>query len=147
MASRFTIRTRVARPVSEVFDAVRDPRKLSRYFTVGGASAPLTEGAVVTWSFREDSSHRFPVRVRRVIPNRRISFEWGTNGTRHTTRVEFRFVRVGRSATLVRISESGWKTTPAERKSSYDNCAGWMQMACCLKAFVEYGINLRKDAY
>ena len=28
-------------------------------------------------------------------------------------------------------------------KASYDNCGGWMHMSCCLKAYLEYGINLR----
>lgn len=25
----------------------------------------------------------------------------------------------------------------------YGNCGGWMHMMCCLKAHIEYGINLR----
>lgn len=47
------------------------------------------------------------------------------------------------NATLVRISESGWKETPKGLESSYGNCMGWMQMICCLKVFVEQGKNLR----
>ena len=44
---------------------------------------------------------------------------------------------------MVRISESGWRETPAGLKASYDNCGGWMHMALCLKAYLEHGINLR----
>ncbi len=53
------------------------------------------------------------------------------------------FEPVDRDATLVRISESGWKETPEGLKSSYGNCMGWMQMLCCLKVFVEQRVNLR----
>jgi uncharacterized protein YndB with AHSA1/START domain len=49
--------------------------------------------------------------------------------------------------TLVTITESGWKDTPKGRESSYGNCGGWTQMLCSLKAWLEYGINLRKGAY
>jgi len=27
------------------------------------------------------------------------------------------------------------------------NSQGWMNMACCLKAWLEYGINLRKGMF
>jgi hypothetical protein len=47
----------------------------------------------------------------------------------------------------VTISEWGWKDNEAGRKSSYGNCFGWTQMLSCLKAWTEYGINLRKGAY
>lgn len=43
----------------------------------------------------------------------------------------------------MRISESGWKQTPAGLKNTYGNCMGWTQVLCCLKVFVEQGKNLR----
>ena len=39
--------------MDEVFDAVHNSDKLSGYFTAGGASAPLEEGATVTWDFAD----------------------------------------------------------------------------------------------
>jgi len=45
---------------------------------------------------------------------------------------------------MVTITESGWRDTEAGRKSSYGNCMGWSQMEACLKAWLEYGINLRE---
>jgi len=36
---------------------------------------------------------------------------------------------------------------PRGLELSYGNCQGWAQMQCCLKGFLEYGINLRKGAY
>jgi uncharacterized protein YndB with AHSA1/START domain len=48
---------------------------------------------------------------------------------------------------MVTITESGWKDNDTGRKSSYGNCMGWSQMLSALKAWLEYGINLRRGAY
>jgi hypothetical protein len=50
-------------------------------------------------------------------------------------------------STMVSITESGWKQDEKGLESSYGNCSGWAHMSCCLKAFVEYGINLRKGSF
>ena len=57
------------------------------------------------------------------------------------------FEALDSDSTLVRVSESGWKENDKDLNSSYMNCMGWTQMVCCLKAYAEYGINLRKGAY
>ena len=44
---------------------------------------------------------------------------------------------------MLSISESGWKTDEEGLKGSHDNCGGWQQMAMCLKAYLEYDIDLR----
>ena len=49
--------------------------------------------------------------------------------------------------TLVSISEEGWRDTEAGLKSSYGNCQGWTQMLCALKAYKEYGVNLRDGMF
>ena len=49
--------------------------------------------------------------------------------------------------TIVRVSETGWRETQEDLDSSYLNCFGWGQMICALKAYVEYGIDLRKGAF
>ena len=41
------------------------------------------------------------------------------------------------------IRESGWRTTEKGIESSYGNAGGWMHMMACMKAYLEYGINLR----
>ena len=149
MELKFKIQTKILKPVAEVFDAVYDPDKLSGYFTNGGASAPLHEGTTVEWAFADnpgDEPIRFPVTVLEVIANEKIVLEW--QGTKdHQNRVEMNFEKTGPGETLVKISESGWKPTQEELNSSYGNCMGWSQMLSALKAYTEYGINLRKGAY
>jgi uncharacterized protein YndB with AHSA1/START domain len=143
MELKFQVQGKIARPVEEVFDAVYNPAKLSGYFTTGGASAPLDEGTTVTWDFA-DFPGAFPVKVREVKPERLIVLEWQAADGNYQTEVRIEFEPLDPKSTLVRISESGWKDTPEGLKSSYGNCMGWTQMLCCLKVYVEHGINLRE---
>ncbi len=148
MDLKFQVQCKIQKPVEEVFDAVYNPDKLSGYFTNGGASAPLVEGTTVKWAFADNPDEeklQFPVKVKQVVPNRLIVLEWeGTKGL--DTKVEMQFEADG-DDTIVRISETGWRETQADLDSSYQNCFGWGQMICCLKAYTEYGINLRKGAF
>ena len=149
MDLKFTVQTKIQKPVEEVFDAVHSPDKLSGYFTTGGASAPLNEGTTVEWAFADnpgDEKLKFPVEVKQVIPNELIVLGWeGAKGLQ--TRVEMQFEKAGPDETIVRISETGWRETQDDLNSSYMNCMGWSQMISALKAYVEYEINLRKGAY
>jgi uncharacterized protein YndB with AHSA1/START domain len=149
MELSFEVQIKIQKPVAEVFNAVHSPEKLSSYFTNGGASAPLDEGATVEWSFADtpgETPFKFPVIVKNVVPNEMIVFEWEGSEAGNTT-VEMKFESAGEDATLVKISESGWRENQNELSRSYMNCMGWSQMLSALKAFTEYGINLRKGAY
>jgi uncharacterized protein YndB with AHSA1/START domain len=149
MELKFEVSTRVGRPVHQVFEAVVDPAKLSRYFTTGGAVGRLEAGATVQWDFA-DFPGAFPVEVIEVVQDQRIVLRWaGAEGVDdgHTTMtLTFAPLDDG-TRTLVTIAEAGWKDTPAGLKASYGNCAGWTQMLSALKAWVEYDINLREGAY
>jgi uncharacterized protein YndB with AHSA1/START domain len=145
MQLKFKVHTKIQKPVGEVFDGVRNPEKLSRYFTTGGASAPLDANTTVMWEFA-DFPGAFPVRVKEVVPDKLIAFEWdAADGI--VCRVEIAFEALNDGETLVSISESGWPETEKGLELSYGNCMGWSQMLSALKAFLEYGINLRKGAY
>jgi uncharacterized protein YndB with AHSA1/START domain len=162
MDLRFTVQTKIQKPVNEVFDAVYNPKKLSRYFTSGGADGPLDEGKTVMWSFKDDENKipPFPVKVQRVVPNRLIQFSWEASEevydpksgsmpdpAGYDTVVEMSFEPLNANETLVKIVEGKWRSTPGGLQGSYQNCQGWMQMSMCLKAYLEYGINLRKGSF
>ena len=149
MELKFTVMTKVQKPIAEVFDAVYNPDKLSGYFTNGGASAPLDEGKTVQWAF-EDTPGKpippFPVKVIKSIPEELIELEWeGSKG--RDTQVKFEFEQSGADETLVKVTESGWQENQEELDRSYMNCMGWSQMIFALKAYAEHGIDLRKGAY
>ena len=148
MDLRFNVYAIVARPVAEVFEAVADPDRLSRYFTTGGARGRMETGATVTWDFH-DFPGGFPVHVVEAIPNERIVLRWAANdpGEPYETTVTVRFRAEGDGRTRVDIDEAGWRDTPSGLKASYGNCFGWTQMLCALKAWLEHGINLREGMF
>ena len=146
MPFEFRVNGRIGRPVAQVFDAVVNPDQLSRYFvTLGGISGPLVAGATVTWW------GEVPIQVEVVEPNERIVFCWGAmvaeGEDAYQTRVEMRFQPLEDGATMVTIAETGWRENAQGQKSSYVNCEGWSQMLACMKAYLEYGINLRDGYY
>ena len=146
MELKFTVHTKIQKPVAEVFDGVYDPKKITQYFATGGASAPLDPGQTVIWQFA-DYPGEVPVRVKEVVPNQLIAFEWDAAQGAGVCRVEMKFEAIDDGSTLVSISESGWPSTQKGLDLSYGNCMGWTAMTCFLKAYLEYGINLRKGAY
>ncbi|CAN5352601.1 SRPBCC family protein [soil metagenome] len=147
----FSVAAHIARPVSEVFEAVADPARLSAYFTTGGARGRLETGATVSWDFH-DFPGAFPVHVDEVEPNSRIVLRWAANdpgsAESYATIVTFTFAPVDDDTrTLVRISERGWPQTGTGLEASYGNCYGWTQMLCALKVWLEHGINLREGMF
>ena len=159
MDLKFKVIIHVARPVEEVFEAVADPKQLSSYFTTGGASGRLEQGATVTWDFH-DFPGAFPVEVDEVVPNERIVLRWeAAEGEQHSegetkiqpagyqTTVTMTFKPTDDGRTLVEIEEQGWRETEGGLQASYGNCMGWSQMLAALKAWKEHGINLREGAY
>lgn len=159
MDLKFTVMIHVSRPVHEVFEAVADPEQLSAYFTTGGAKDRLEAGKTVTWDFH-DFPGAFPVEVDEVVPDERIVFRWeAAEGKQvadggieikpagYQTTVTMTFKPTDDGRTLVQIEEKGWRETEGGLQASYGNCMGWAQMLAALKAWKEYGINLREGAY
>lgn len=146
MSLGFRISGRISKPAAEVFDAVVNPTKLSGYFTtIGGASAPIVEGTTVTWW------GAVPVEVDEVSKYKRIVLRWDASVPQgepgYKTRIEMNFEPLDDGGTLVTIAEAGWHEGENGMKKSYLNCEGWTQMLCSMKAFLEYGINLRDGFY
>ncbi len=150
MELKFEVHVKIQRPIAEVYDAVYNPDKLRQYFTSGGASGPLAPGTTVYWTFADSPENTyppFPVVVKEVVPERKIVFEWEASDGGYNTQVVMEFEPLGPSETKVSISESGWKETPEGLRSAFGNCRGWSEMIECLKAFVQFGINLRAGSY
>lgn len=146
MSQQFRVSGRISRPVADVFDAVVNPAKLSGYFTtIGGASAPLVAGTTVTWW------GEVPVEVDEVSKEKRIVLRWDASVPQgepgYKTRIEMNFEPLDDGGTLVTIAEAGWREDENGLKKSYLNCEGWTQMLCSMKAFLEYGINLRQGYF
>jgi uncharacterized protein YndB with AHSA1/START domain len=107
-----------------------------------------------------ENSMSIPVKVQKMVLNKLISFKRVASEGAFDAKtgklpqpagyenlVEVTFEPLKPNETLVIITEGEWRFTEGGRVSSYQNCQGWMHMACCLKAYIEYGINLRKGSF
>lgn len=147
MARNYTVQTMILRPAAEVFEAIVSSDRLCSYFT-DRTSGDLTEGAVVYWHWQHYHKE-LPVTVRKIVPGRLIeltldSGEWEkTTEESYDVRVIFELEELEDGATMLSISESGWKTDADGLRGSHENCGGWSQMGICLKAWIEHGIDLR----
>ncbi|GAA1864707.1 SRPBCC domain-containing protein [Brevibacterium marinum] len=145
----FTVTGYISKTPHETFEAVADPEQLSKYFTTGGARGRLAAGAEVTWEFA-DFPGRFPVEVIESIQDEKIVIEGEAteHATAASTRTTFEFSPVDDGTrTLVTVTEQSWRTTVGGAEDAFGNCMGWTGMLAALKAWVEYGIDLREGFY
>ena len=147
MPSNYTLTTKINKPVVDVFNAIVSSAAIIKYFT-NGSSGDLIEGEEIIWHWDDYGSN--PVLVKTVRPNTLIeltlnSENWQkTKDDAYEVLVSIEFASLEDESTMLSISESGWRTDAEGLKGSHDNCGGWQHMAMCLKAFLEYGIDLRR---
>ena len=155
MTLRTKVSGRIAKPVHDVFEAVADPAKLSKYFATGaGTKGRLEAGATVMWEFH-DFPGPFPVTVREVVQDKKIVLTWPSNDDAaegatfrpHDNTVTFEFEGLDDGRTLVTITEEGWAETPKGHKQALGNTEGWAGMLAAMKVYLEHGINLREGFY
>jgi len=133
----------ILKPVKTVFEAIVDPMKMSNYF-ISKSSGRMIEGNQVRWKFPEFEED-FLIRVGKITEDRYISYSWEIDG--ENLLVEMTLVPIGDDATIVTITEKGRNNDEAGIKWLMGNTAGWANFLACLKAYLEYGINLRKGAF
>jgi uncharacterized protein YndB with AHSA1/START domain len=127
----------------EVFEAIVDPAKMSNYFISEG-SGRMEEGRRLIWKFPEFDME-VPVDVDLIAPDESVSFYWDVDSKKH--RVEIRVAPFGRDASVVMVTENGREADAAGISWLQGNTEGWANFLACMKAYLEYGINLRKGAF
>jgi uncharacterized protein YndB with AHSA1/START domain len=133
----------IQKPVNEVFEAIVDPDKMSNYF-ISRSSGRMTEGKTIMWGFPE-SDMEFPVRVGQIEKDKFISFYWDVDDIELL--VEMTLAPARNNSTVVTITEKSRKNDEAGIIWLKGNTEGWANFLACLKAWLEYGINLRKGAF
>ena len=128
---------------TEIFEAIVDPAKMSKYFISKG-SGRIEEGKVIVWKFPEFEME-FPVRGGRIEKNSYVSFFWDVEG--RELLVEITLAAMPDNSTVVTITEKGMPPDDKGIKWLQGNSEGWANFLACLKAYLEYGINLRKGAF
>jgi len=131
---------RIGAPVNEVFEAIVDPVKMSQYF-ISGASGPMEAGKTISWTWA-DYHTTINIQVQKIEVDKFISFTWSGNGAE--TLVEILLSSETGSITSVTVQEKGWDKDDKGIQRLAEQTQGWVNMLLCLKAFVQYGINLRK---
>jgi uncharacterized protein YndB with AHSA1/START domain len=133
----------ISKPADEVFEAIVDPSKMSNYFIIKG-SGRMEDGKTLTWRFPEFDMD-VPIRVGKTEKNKYISFFWDSDGIE--LHVEMTLTPKANNSTLVSITEKGRDNDEAGIKWLQGNTEGWANFLACLKAWLEYGIHLRKGAF
>ena len=133
----------IQKPINEVFYAIIIPEKMSNYF-ISKSTGIMEEGKDLIWKFPE-FDFECPVKVQKIEKDKYISFYWENSGV--DLLVEITLSEKENNSTLVSISEKSMENNEAGLKWLSGNSFGWSNFLSCLKAYLEYNINLRKGAF
>jgi uncharacterized protein YndB with AHSA1/START domain len=133
----------ISKPINDVFEAIVTPEKMCNYF-ISQSTGRMEEGKNLMWKFPEFDME-VPVKVVKAEPNSLISYYWENSG--QNLLVEMKLSTVGDNFTLVKISEKSMSNDEAGLKWLSGNSFGWSNFLSCLKAYLEFGINLRKGSF
>ncbi|SDR83012.1 SRPBCC domain-containing protein [Christiangramia echinicola] len=135
----------IAKPRNEVFDAIIDPEKMSNYFISPGADK-MEEGKSVIWGFPEFPDMKIDVKILKLKIPELIIFEWEGSKDRDLE-VKIELEERPNNQTLVKLTEG--KMEPNEEGITWlgRNTEGWANFLACMKAYLEFGINLREGGF
>lgn len=130
----------IQKPISEVFEAIVNPVHLTQYF-ISESSGRMETSKELTWEFG-DFPGKFPVKVIEVQTNQSVSFVWDEE-----TIVNITLEAQPDNTTVVKVTEGEKDLNEENLKWLIGNTFGWGNFLDCMKAYLEYGINLRKGAF
>ncbi len=131
------VQMKIRKPVSEVFQAFIDP-KITSNFWFTKSSGNLEVGKTVSWEW-EMYGISIPVLTKEILPNKRISTEWGNPATT----VDYEFRELADGSTYLIIRNYGFNLDGDELiEAIKDTTGGFTTVIDGLKAYLEYGIRL-----
>ena len=129
----------ILKPAHEVFEAIVDPDKMNKYF-ISTSTGRMESGKTLIWRWDDfDAAHE--VRVKDIEKDKLVSFKWEGSGVECL--VVITLEPKGENQTLIKITESDWSADFEGATRCMGQVEGWTNFLCCLKAYLEYGINLR----
>jgi uncharacterized protein YndB with AHSA1/START domain len=133
----------IQKPINEVFEAIVNPEKMSNYF-ISKSTGKMEEGKNLIWKFPEFDAD-VPIRVGKIEKDKYVSYYWLMDDIELL--VEMTLTTKENNSTLVSITEKSRSNDEQGLKWLSGNSFGWSNFLACLKAYLEYGINLRKGAF
>ncbi len=130
----------IQKPIEEVFEGIVNPFHMTKYF-IAESSGRLETGNEVIWKFPE-FSEKFPITEIHTESPHTISFVWDPE-----TVVNIKLEKQADQSTIVRVNEKGKELNEKNLAWALENSGGWANFLACLKAYLEYGIELRKGAF
>ena len=129
----------ILKPVHDIFEAIVDPEKMKKYF-ISKSTGRIEDGKTLKWTW-EDFDAEHEIKVKQAEKDKLVSFMWDGSGVECTVNISFESKSANK--TLVKITEEEWTPDFEGAKRCMGQVEGWTHFLCCLKAYLEYGINLR----
>jgi len=133
----------IAKTTNEVYEAIVDPSQMSHYF-ISQSTGRMDEQESLEWRFPEFDI-TVPVKTGNMRRGEYVSFYWNDTDGKEML-VEIHLQPKGDS-THILITEKERNADPAGIAWYGRNTEGWANFLACLKAYLEYGINLRHGAF
>ncbi|RFS26588.1 ATPase [Chitinophaga silvatica] len=134
----------ISKPIHEVFESIIDPQKMSGYFISKGSDV-MSAGKTIKWQFPEFDDE-FNIKVLAIKEDEQVTFQWeGAKG--HQTEVNITLSSRPGNATLINLTEGKLDNNAEGIKWLNSNAFGWSNFLSCMKAYLEYNINLRTGAF
>ena len=130
----------IQKPIEDVFQGIVNPEKMTNYF-ISESSGRLESGKEVIWKFPEFED-KFLIKEIKIENNSSISFVWDPE-----TVVKITLEKSPDDSTIVRVNENGKELNEDNLQWALENSGGWANFLACMKAYLEYGIQLRKGAF
>ena len=139
LAAKATIQ--IQKPLAEVFEAIVNPDIMTKYF-ISESTGRMEEGKELNWKFPEFPDLDCPVKNIKLEQNKSISFVWDEEAHVHIDLKE-----QPDKSVVVKIEENARNNDESGLKWVIQNTEGWANFLACMKAWLEYNVQLRKGAF
>lgn len=130
----------IQKPIKDVFEGIVNPEKMTKYF-ISESNGRMETGKELIWKFPEFPD-QVPVKDITTEINRSVSFVWDDE-----TVVSITLEAQADKSTVIKVTEDGKAYSEDNLKWAIGNTEGWANFLACMKAYLEYGIQLRKGAF
>ena len=130
----------IQKPIALVYEGIVNPEIMTQYF-ISESTGLMETGKDLVWRFPEFDD-KFTVTEVKVETNVSVSFVWDTE-----TVVTINLKQHQEDSTIVEVTEGNKEYSDINLQWLISNTGGWANFLACMKAYLEYGIHLRRGAY